>query len=164
MVLKTARAIVIAVSNHRKRRQRGSNDECRNDELSLTKKLLEIQPEMVTCWNKRKASFCRLCKESVALEDVIDNVAKEELNVSEQGLRRNPRVIAPGNTERWVIDCLYHRIFSCTQSSSRKGNDDDDDDDDDDEVIVVVVSSSSAYERYCPSRARDVGDAVKRGR
>lgn len=105
--------------------------------LSLTKKLLEIQPEMVTCWNKRKASFCRRVSESVALEDVINNVAKEELNVSEQGLRRNPKSYCAWEHRRWVIDCLYHRIFSCTQSSSRKGNDDDDDDE-------TELSSSSS--------------------
>ena len=26
--------------------------------LTLTQKLVEIQPEMITCWNKRKARFC----------------------------------------------------------------------------------------------------------
>ena len=85
--------------------------------LTLTQKLVEIQPEMITCWNKRKARFClyvvvRQQKNEEEEEERLKNVAKEELHVSEQGLRRNPKSYCAWEHRRWVIARLYDRILS----------------------------------------------------
>ena len=56
---------------------------------------------------QRKRVFVFAVKESVALEDVIDNVAKEELNVSEQGLRGIKELLRLGTQE--MGDCVLVR-------------------------------------------------------
>ena len=98
--------------------------------LTLTQKLVEIQPEMITCWNKRKARFClyvvvRQQKNEEEEEERLKNVVKEELHVSEQGLRRNPKSYCAWEHRRWVIARLYDRILSSSSSSSsERGNED----------------------------------------
>jgi geranylgeranyl transferase type-2 subunit alpha len=99
--------------------------------LSLTQKLVEIQPEMITCWNKRKARFC-LYKDSDDDDDKekekeerllrLKNITKEELHVSEQGLRRNPKSYCAWEHRRWVIARMYDRILSSSSSSSKTEN------------------------------------------
>ena len=97
--------------------------------LTLTQKLVEIQPEMITCWNKRKARFCLYVvvrqQKNEEEEERLKNVAKEELHVSEQGLRRNPKSYCAWEHRRWVIARLYDRILSSSSSSSsERGNED----------------------------------------
>jgi len=80
--------------------------------LSMSAKLLEMNPEMYTVWNYRREYLEPIVKEGgdSALEAV-----QEELKLTEKALMRNPKSYATFNHRRWIVSTgfcsLEHEIF-----------------------------------------------------
>lgn len=80
--------------------------------LTMSAKLLEMNPEMYTVWNYRREYLEPKVKEGgdSALEAV-----QEELRLTEKALMRNPKSYATFNHRRWIVSTgfcsLEHEIF-----------------------------------------------------
>ncbi|XP_020271364.1 geranylgeranyl transferase type-2 subunit alpha 1 [Asparagus officinalis] len=71
--------------------------------VTVSAKLLEVNPEVYTAWNYRKLAF-KHSLEGVGDAEIVKSLVNEELKIVEVALRQNPKSYGAWHHRKWVLN------------------------------------------------------------
>ncbi|XP_054166633.1 geranylgeranyl transferase type-2 subunit alpha-like, partial [Oppia nitens] len=93
------------------------------ESLSLSAQLVAANPDLSTAWNYRREILLQLKSESLENSESFDTICRNELQLTENCLRVNPKSYCVWHQRKWIIELmanpdLKNEILLCNQCLS----------------------------------------------